>query len=241
MLAVARTATAAASFKRSFTRTTYRGSERPYSDTRRRSRPREAPAIAGRVGPTGQLSSTSAPFELGATAVEPSSSRSSPLPGLWAAKTPISHLIASASGAVACAARPGSEAAGRDDRAGGGRTQEAAVARDPHQHLRPTERHDLRVAPPPARVARPLRQQVVSRAVDTDAEQVEVGVHRGLQVVDASANADFDLHPPVPSHDQSRGINHLGGRHRPAYAQCRPGRVSARAFGSPPSRSCGVP
>src|SRR4051795_8139887 len=35
MLAVARTATAAASFKRSFTRTSYRGSERPYSDTRR--------------------------------------------------------------------------------------------------------------------------------------------------------------------------------------------------------------
>ena len=33
----------------------------------------------------------------------------------------------------------------------------------------------------------PLGQQVVSRAVDTDTEQVEVGVHRGLQVVDASA------------------------------------------------------
>jgi hypothetical protein len=29
-------------------------------------------------------------------------------------------------------------------------------------------------------------------------------------------SADFDLHPLVPSHDQSRGINHLGA----------PGRVS---------------
>src|SRR5205823_11793000 len=67
------------------------------------------------------------------------------------------------------------------------RTQEAAVARDPHQHLGNAQRDDLGVAQPPASISGPLGQQVVSGAVDTDQEQVEVGVHRGFQVVDASA------------------------------------------------------
>src|SRR5260370_14593347 len=62
-----------------------------------------------------------------------------------------------------------------------GGAQKPAVTRDPHQHLCDAERHDLRVgqlAPP---ITRTTRQQVVSRAVDTDTEQVEVGVHRWLQ------------------------------------------------------------
>jgi hypothetical protein len=66
-----------------------------------------------------------------------------------------------------------------------GRPQEAPIARDAHQDLRNTQRHDLGIAQPPPRASRPLRQEVVSRAIDTDTEQVEVGVHRGLQVVDA--------------------------------------------------------
>jgi hypothetical protein len=62
------------------------------------------------------------------------------------------------------------------------RPQEPAIARDPHQHLGDTQRHDLRVSQLPPRVARPLRKQVVRRAVDADTEQVEVGAHRGLLV-----------------------------------------------------------
>src|SRR6266404_6050679 len=71
-----------------------------------------------------------------------------------------------------------------------GRTQEAAIARDPHQRLSDTQRHDLSVRKPPASVTRPLRQQVVSRAIDTDQEQVEVGDHRWLQ-------SDGDRTPPT--------------------------------------------
>jgi hypothetical protein len=63
-----------------------------------------------------------------------------------------------------------------------GGTQKPAVGRDPHQHLRHAEGDDLGVAQLPPRIAWPLRQQVVSSAVHTDTEQVEVGVHRGLQV-----------------------------------------------------------
>ena len=78
------------------------------------------------------------------------------------------------------------------------RLQEAAVARNPHQHLRHAQRDDLGVAELPSPVARRLRQQVVRGAVDSDAEQVEVGVHRGLQVDGAIDTADFDLPHPVP-------------------------------------------
>jgi hypothetical protein len=49
------------------------------------------------------------------------------------------------------------------------------------------QRHDLGVTQPAACIAWPLRQQIVRHAIDSDAKQVEVGVHRGLQVVDASA------------------------------------------------------
>ena len=70
------------------------------------------------------------------------------------------------------------------------RSQKATIARDPHQHLRHTQRHDLGVAEPTAGVSRPLGEQVVRRAIDTDTEQVEVGVHRWLQ-------SDGDKTPPT--------------------------------------------
>jgi hypothetical protein len=70
------------------------------------------------------------------------------------------------------------------------RPQKTTIARDPHQHLRHTQRHDLGVAEPAARVSRPLGEQVVRRAIDTDTEQVEVGVHRWLQ-------SDGDKTPPT--------------------------------------------
>jgi uncharacterized protein with ACT and thioredoxin-like domain len=79
-----------------------------------------------------------------------------------------------------------------------GGAQEATVARDPQQHLGDAERHHLRVRQLAAGIAPWLGQEIVGRAVDTDTEQVEVGVHRGLQVDGAANTADFDLPLLVP-------------------------------------------
>ena len=76
--------------------------------------------------------------------------------------------------------------------------QEAAIGGDPHHHLCDAEGDDLGVAEPTPRVTRALRQQVVGSAVDTDQEQVEVGVHRGLLVDGVVDTADFDLLLLVP-------------------------------------------
>jgi hypothetical protein len=79
-----------------------------------------------------------------------------------------------------------------------GGAQKAAVARDPHQHLSDAQRHHLGVRQLAAGVAPGLGQKIVGRAVDTDTEQVEVGVHRGLQVDGAVSTADFGLPLLVP-------------------------------------------
>jgi hypothetical protein len=71
-----------------------------------------------------------------------------------------------------------------------GSPQETPITRNPHQHLGNTKRHNLRIRELAPRVTRPLRQKVVSRAVHTDAEQVEVGDHRWLQ-------SDADKTPPT--------------------------------------------
>lgn len=42
-------------------------------------------------------------------------------------------------------------------------------------------------------VSRPLRQEIVRRAIDDGAESVEVGVHRGLPVDGDFSTADFGL------------------------------------------------
>jgi hypothetical protein len=68
-----------------------------------------------------------------------------------------------------------------------GGAQEAAVAGDPHQHLRDAKGHDLRVAQPAPSVTGPPRQEIIRPAINADTEKVEVGVHRGLRVVDALA------------------------------------------------------
>ncbi len=87
-----------------------------------------------------------------------------------------------------------------------GGAQKAAVARDPHQHLGNAERDHLGIGQLAAGVARGLGQEIVGRAVDTDAQQVEVGVHRGLQVDGAVSTADFGLPSPGPSrHGPRRG------------------------------------
>ena len=79
-----------------------------------------------------------------------------------------------------------------------GSSQEAPIRRYPHQHLGDAEGDDLCIAQRAPGVAWPLGQEVVGRAVDTDQQQVEVGVHRGLLVDGVLDTADFDLHPLVP-------------------------------------------
>jgi hypothetical protein len=62
-----------------------------------------------------------------------------------------------------------------------------------------TERDDLRVRDHPASVPWRFRQEIVSRAINGDAESVEVGVHRGLLVDGVFSTADFGLSAQNPS------------------------------------------
>jgi hypothetical protein len=80
-----------------------------------------------------------------------------------------------------------------------GALEEAPVAGDPHDRLGDTERDDLRVCDDPAGVPWRFRQEIVRRAVNGDAESVEVGVHRGLLVDGAFSTADFGLSATNPS------------------------------------------
>ena len=58
----------------------------------------------------------------------------------------------------------------------------------------PTRREVLSVRDQPPGIGRPLGQEIISRAINGDAESVEVGVHRGLRVDGAVlSTADFDL------------------------------------------------
>jgi hypothetical protein len=79
-----------------------------------------------------------------------------------------------------------------------GRAQEPAVARNPHHHLGDTQGHDLGICQLPAPVPRLLRQEIIRRAINTRAEQVEVGVHRGLRADGVLDTADFDLSAADP-------------------------------------------
>src|ERR1700722_2381189 len=76
--------------------------------------------------------------------------------------------------------------------------EEATVARDPHDRLRHTPRDHLGVCERPTRVPRLLGQEIVSCAINRDAESVEVGVPRGLQVNGVFGTADFDLSAQNP-------------------------------------------
>src|ERR1035441_156761 len=57
--------------------------------------------------------------------------------------------------------------------------QEPFIARHTHHRLGYTERDDLRVRDPSPRVSWPDRQEIIGRAVNSDQQQIEVGVHRG--------------------------------------------------------------
>ncbi len=74
-----------------------------------------------------------------------------------------------------------------------GGAQEAPIGGDPHQYLRDAQGHHFRIAQPTTCIVRAFGQEVVGGAVDTDAEQVEVGVHRCLLVDGVQDTADFDL------------------------------------------------
>src|SRR5436305_1397149 len=80
-----------------------------------------------------------------------------------------------------------------------GDLEEAAVAGDPHDRVRDAERDDLRVCDDPTGVPCRFRQEIVRRAIDGDAEGVEVGVHRDLLVDGVLSTADFDPSAQSPS------------------------------------------
>ena len=81
----------------------------------------------------------------------------------------------------------------------GSNLEKTTVAGDPHDRLRHTKRDDLRVGDHTTRVPWRFRQEIVRRAINGDAESVEVGVHRGLQVDGVISTADFGLSAQNPS------------------------------------------
>ena len=75
-----------------------------------------------------------------------------------------------------------------------GRPKKPPIGGDSHRGLGDSERDDLGVCELPPRVVAWLGQEIVSRAINTDTEKVEVGVHRGpLGRRCLMDTADFDL------------------------------------------------
>ena len=74
-----------------------------------------------------------------------------------------------------------------------GDLQEPALAGYSHDRLGDTQRDDLRIGHRTTRIGGRSWQQIIGRAINGDAEQVEVGVHRGPLVGDAFSTADFGL------------------------------------------------
>lgn len=74
-----------------------------------------------------------------------------------------------------------------------GDCQEAAVRGYAHDFLGDAERGDLGVGDSAVSVSGLLRQEIVCRAINDGAENVEVGVHRGLSVDGCFSTVDFGL------------------------------------------------
>jgi hypothetical protein len=73
------------------------------------------------------------------------------------------------------------------------------IRRDPHDRLRHAQRDDLRICDPSSGVVLPLGQEIVGRDEHGSEQQVEVGVHRGLQgrrCVLSTADFDPAAHKP---------------------------------------------
>jgi hypothetical protein len=79
-----------------------------------------------------------------------------------------------------------------------GERKEAPVGGDAHDRLGDAKRGDLGVADAAAGVSRLLGQEIVRRAINGNAESVEVGVHRGLLVDGDLITADFGLSASNP-------------------------------------------
>jgi hypothetical protein len=72
--------------------------------------------------------------------------------------------------------------------------QEPFIAGHAHHRLGYAESDDLRVRDPSPCVSWPGRQEIIGRAVNSDQQQIEVGVHRGpLGSAVTLSTADFDL------------------------------------------------
>ena len=80
-----------------------------------------------------------------------------------------------------------------------GGLEKPPVTGDAHDRLSDRERDDLGVGELTASVPAGLWQEIVSRAINSDAEGVEVGVHRGLLVDGVLDTADFGPSAPKPS------------------------------------------
>ena len=76
--------------------------------------------------------------------------------------------------------------------------QKPPVRGDAHDRLRDAERDDFGVSDPATGVSSLLRQEIVCCAINGDAESVEVGEHRGLQVDGGLVTADFGLSASNP-------------------------------------------
>ena len=76
--------------------------------------------------------------------------------------------------------------------------REPAVAGDPHDRLGHTHADDLRIGQLTARICRGFWQQIICCAINGDAEQVEVGVHRGLLVDGVLDTAEVGLPVQTP-------------------------------------------
>jgi hypothetical protein len=73
-----------------------------------------------------------------------------------------------------------------------GRGEKASVRRDAHERLGDAEGDHLGVCDLPAGVGRAAGQEIIGRAINRDAEGVEVGVHRGLSADGVLGTVDFD-------------------------------------------------
>jgi hypothetical protein len=78
--------------------------------------------------------------------------------------------------------------------------QELIIRTAIEHRLSDAERDDLRIGDPSPRVGGPDRQEIVNGAVNSDQQQIEVGVHRGPPQGRrlAQSTADFDLPAYVP-------------------------------------------
>src|ERR1039457_6906525 len=104
--------------------------------------------------------------------------------------------------------------------------EEPGIGRDPHDRLRDRERDDLCVEDSSSGVLPLFGQEIVHRAINSDQQQIEVGVHRGPPQGRRSVQdtVDFDLPAYVPFPNPTRPP------HRPwHYSSRRKTRFSLRA------------